>query len=537
MHFTEFFNNKDIKINRNYRFITSKVAALMLAGSVFMGSAFVSGCSRATIALNDKTFVLEQGKSISADVNVYAKGTSEELGKCIVDISKVDSNTVGTYKAMIVHPKKILEFEVKVVDTTAPVVELYSDEINTVVGEKVDLYDILKSVSDNASITVGFVDDITKADTDKQLSDSISFEEAGEYNTEICARDSYGNAAVVPVVICVSKDAVAPILSGVRENIYTTVGVEADILADVTAEDDTDGDLTSKITVDTSAIDYNTPGEYQVTISVMDSSKNETSAAVSVIVKDENDPQNNRVPVEISSDFSIYSSEYVPFGVGTAVEPDTNRPAGLQWYIDRYGQYDVDFIQPDNKYIYLTYDLGYENGYTEQILDTLKEKNVKAVFFVLLSYVKRNPDIISRMIEEGHIIGNHTANHPANGLNSLPVDEQIKEVETFSDYLRDNYGYEVELFRFPSGSFSEQSIAVVQSLGYHIVFWSYAYRDWVVDDQPDVTESLNTAVNRVHGGAIYMFHGESATSTAMLSDFIDGCRAKGYEFGNYGDVH
>lgn len=105
-----------------------------------------------------------------------------------------------------------------------------------------------------------------------------------------------------------------------------------------------------------------------------------------------------------------------------------------------------------------------------------------------------------------------------------------------NDYVLENYGYQMYLFRFPTGAFSEQSLAIVQSLGYRSVFWSFAHHDWVTDDQPDVAESLQKAVDKAHGGAIYLLHAVSSTNTTMLGDFIDGCRAKGYEFGYYGKV-
>ena len=534
MHFTNLFNNKNT--TKDKKCLTTKCAALVLAGSVIMSSVTLTGCGRAPIALNGKTFILEQGNSLPVDVSVYVKGTAEELGKCVVDTSAVDWNTVGTYKAEVIHPKKTLDFEVKVVDTTAPRVELYSDEIFIAPGQTLDLYDVLKSVSDNASITVGFADDITKADSEKQLSDSISYAQTGAYNSEICAKDSYGNMTVIPIVIMVVEDKVAPVLSGVKSTVYTTTGVEADILANVTASDDVDGDITSRITADMSAVNYSTPGTYTATISVKDGSGNETSTVVSVIVQDASTTQNGGSTVSISSDFASYSTEYVPFGFGNEVDPETNRPTGLQWYINKFGQYAVDFIQPESNYIYLTFDEGYEYGYTEQILDTLKEKNVKAVFFVTLPYAKDNPDLVRRMIDEGHVVGNHSATHPADGLSSLSVEQQINEVKAVNDYVLENYGYQMYLFRFPTGAFSEQSLAIVQSLGYRSVFWSFAHHDWVTDDQPDVAESLQKAVDKAHGGAIYLLHAVSSTNTTMLGDFIDGCRAKGYEFGYYGNV-
>ena len=222
----------------------STMSALMLSGAVIMSAVTLSGCGRAPVTLNAKTFILEQGNSMPTNASIYVKGAGDELAKCVVNTDSVDYNTVGTYTAEIVHPDKTLKIEVKVVDTTAPSVELYADEFSVAPGQSLLLTDVLKSVSDNASVTVGFADDITRADADKQLSDSITFAEAGAYNSEVCAKDSYGNMTVVPIVIMVVNDSEAPVLSGVNSTVYATKGNPVDITANVTATDNIDGDAT-----------------------------------------------------------------------------------------------------------------------------------------------------------------------------------------------------------------------------------------------------------------------------------------------------
>ena len=340
---------------------------------------------------------------------------------------------------------------------------------------------------------------------------------------------------VLPIVIMVVNDSEPPVLNGVNRTVYATVGNAVDILANVTATDNIDGDITSRVTADISAVDFNTAGTYTAVISVKDGSGNETSEEVSVVVQDPSASLNSGSTVTVGTDFDSYSSEYVPFGFGSEVD-ENNRPTGLQWYINRYGKYTADFIQPESNYIYLTMDEGYEYGLTEGILDTLKEKNVKAVFFITLPYAKQNPELVQRMIDEGHVVGNHSVTHPSAGLSTLSVEQQINEVKEVNDYVLEHFGYQMYLFRFPTGAFSEQSLAIVQSQGYRSVFWSFAYKDWVVDEQPDVASSLANALNKVHGGAIYLLHAESTTNASMLADFIDGCRAKGFEFGYYSKV-
>lgn len=228
-----------------------------------------------------------------------------------------------------------------------------------------------------------------------------------------------------------------------------------------------------------------------------------------------------------AADFANYSTEKVPYGFGAEVDAD-NRPDGCTWYSNKFSNYTALFIMPKSSNIYLTFDEGYEYGFSGEILDVLKEKNVKAVFFVTLPYARDNPELVQRMIDEGHIVGNHTTTHPSGGLQQYDAQKQIDDIDQVTQYVKEHYGYSMNLFRFPEGSFSEQSLAIVNALGYMPVFWSFAYKDWDVNNQPDVSESLTNALNKAHGGAIYLLHAESETNTKMLPDLIDGLRAKGY---------
>ncbi len=202
-----------------------------------------------------------------------------------------------------------------------------------------------------------------------------------------------------------------------------------------------------------------------------------------------------------------------------------NRPAGCLQYQEKYGKYNAYFIkdEPEKKVIYLTIDEGYEYGCSPRILDTLKEKNVHAVFFVTKPFAEQNPDLVQRMIDEGHEVGNHSVTHPAAGLSS-------NEVTGLHNYIKEQFGYEMHLFRYPAGKFSEQSVALLNNLNYKSVFWSFAYLDYDVENQPDPAESLQKTIDCLHPGAIYLLHAESETNTQILGDFIDQARAQGYEF-------
>lgn len=232
-------------------------------------------------------------------------------------------------------------------------------------------------------------------------------------------------------------------------------------------------------------------------------------------------------------DINAISNDKVTWGVGVQTYDDGRpvTPVNLQ---KEYGEkYAVDFIKENEKVIYLTFDEGYENGYTGHILDTLKEKNVKAVFFITMPYAKSEPELIKRMIDEGHVVGAHSVTHPSEGMLSLSIENQIREYEELEQYVQENFGYKMYLFRPPTGAFSEQQLAITQKCGYRSVMWSFAYNDWNPDNQMEVGKALENAVGKLHNGAIYLLHAVSKTNTEMLGDFIDQTVAKGYVFKEY----
>jgi delta-lactam-biosynthetic de-N-acetylase len=217
------------------------------------------------------------------------------------------------------------------------------------------------------------------------------------------------------------------------------------------------------------------------------------------------------------------------YGVANNETPHTISIAN-QDFFDK-GNYDAICLDTNNKKtLYLTFDCGYENGYTAKILDTLKEKNVSASFFCTLPQVKDNNELVARMIKEGHIVGNHSVTHPAAGLPSQSIDTQAEELMALHRYVKETLHYDMYLFRYPAGIHSDQSLALVQQLGYKSVFWSFAYRDWITDDQPDPAAALQQVTNRLHPGAIYLLHAVSSTNTQIMGDFIDYARAQGYTF-------
>ena len=216
-------------------------------------------------------------------------------------------------------------------------------------------------------------------------------------------------------------------------------------------------------------------------------------------------------------------------GYGSGVQTDEkNRTTCALDFNKRYSQLGAKAINTDDKKITMTFDQGYENGYTAKILDTLKEKKVRAVFFLLKDYAEKNPELVQRMIDEGHIIGNHSVHHY-----SMPtIDEKTckSEIMDMHEFVKEKFGYEMTLFRPPMGEFSELSLYVTKSCGYETMMWSFAYADWDTEKQPDPAASRQKLVNAAHEGAVYLLHSVSKTNADILGDVIDGIRANGYEF-------
>ncbi|MBQ8210437.1 MAG: polysaccharide deacetylase family protein [Clostridia bacterium] len=182
----------------------------------------------------------------------------------------------------------------------------------------------------------------------------------------------------------------------------------------------------------------------------------------------------------------------------------------------------------DEKVVYLTFDVGYDNGYTGMILDTLKEKNVTAAFFCTVDEMESDPESIARMINEGHIVGNHTDTHPS--MDELTRTQMMEEIKGFDDYIRTNFGYSSLYFRFPKGEYSDCALDLLGSLGYTSVFWSLAYSDWDTSNQKGAQYALETVTARIHPGAVILLHAVSSDNAQALGDIIDTVRNMGYEF-------
>ena len=190
----------------------------------------------------------------------------------------------------------------------------------------------------------------------------------------------------------------------------------------------------------------------------------------------------------------------------------------------------------EEKTIYLTFDAGYENGCTEKILDILKKHNAPAAFFLVGNYIEKNADLVRRMAEEGHTVGNHTMHHYDMSKIS-DRDTFQKELNDLAALYRETTGEEMQKFyRPPQGIFSEENLKMAKEMGYHTVFWSLAYVDWKNDAQPTREEAFSKLLPRIHNGAVVLLHSTSKTNAEILDELLTKYEEMGYSFGEIGNL-
>jgi peptidoglycan-N-acetylmuramic acid deacetylase len=231
----------------------------------------------------------------------------------------------------------------------------------------------------------------------------------------------------------------------------------------------------------------------------------------------------------VSASGEILSNKLLRWGISRRQENKT--PAadpGAPELLKKYGG--VWIGDTEKKVIYLTFDEGYENGYTPAILDTLAENDVKAVFFITGPYLKEHQDLVRRMVEEGHLVGNHTIHHP-----SLPEvsDSQLEEeVLGLDRAFREKFGESMQFLRPPKGEYSERTLALTQKLGYCNLFWSFAYDDWYRDRSRGAQYAYDIVMRNLHNGAVLLLHAVSKDNAQALDSIIKGAREKGYTIGD-----
>ena len=227
------------------------------------------------------------------------------------------------------------------------------------------------------------------------------------------------------------------------------------------------------------------------------------------------------------------------------VRNENHQPTGCDDTIDiyKYGGYhigkkDNDKVtsdMADDKVLYLTFDCGYENNYTSKILDVLKKQNVPACFFVTQTYIRDNIELTKRMKREGHQVGNHTVTHPS--MPKKSYEEIIEEVTGCADYMAEATGYSMDPFlRPPMGEYSERTLKITQDLGYKTIFWSMAYMDYDVNNQPGASYVTTHFEKYHHNGAIILMHNVSSSNADALETVIVNMKAKGYRFASLNEL-
>lgn len=198
---------------------------------------------------------------------------------------------------------------------------------------------------------------------------------------------------------------------------------------------------------------------------------------------------------------------------------------------EELAKYDAWYVgDTSKKTVYLTFDAGYENGYTAEILDILKKEKVPAAFFLVGTYMDENRELVKRMAEEGHIVANHTMHHP--DMSAIADEAAFKqELEDVEKLYKEITGEEMKkYYRPPQGKFSLANLEMAKKLGYKTVFWSLAYVDWYEDQQPTREEALKKLLPRTHNGAVILLHSTSKTNAQVLEELITKWKEEGYQF-------
>ena len=332
-------------------------------------------------------------------------------------------------------------------------------------------------------------------------------------------------AMVLSVVGCNKKRYTIIVEESRSENETTTAAVQETTTAeDVTTEEPSQEVTTEEITTEQSTTQTPTTA---------------TESATKETEKVPTHTQGDKVNFEgftISDELRNISSGKV--NVAGSGKDQYNRPIYYENLQNAFGdKYNSVFIGDENsKTIYLTFTMGYElfnDGVanTDVIMDILKRKNVPAMFFVDGGYTKYRSDICKRIVENGFVLGCHGFDHPSDGVANYSIEAQLEDAKKIYNRLYEITGVEPYYYRFGSGIWNERALALLSELGFRNIFFSFTYKDWDTSAQPDKTTAMNTLLNSLHNGEILYLHTVSNTNVAILEEFIDEARARGYEFG------
>ena len=227
----------------------------------------------------------------------------------------------------------------------------------------------------------------------------------------------------------------------------------------------------------------------------------------------------------------IFLNSTLPTGAWGLSFREEGAPPVASAGADQLKTYDAAYIgDTSEKVIYLTFDAGYENGCTEKILDILKKHQIKATFFLVGNYLEKNPDLVRRMVSEGHIVGNHTMHHY--DMSKISDKETFqKELSDLEALYKEVTGEEMaKYYRPPQGIYSQDNLAMAQEMGYKTLFWSLAYVDWNNDAQPTKEQAFGKLIPRIHNGAVVLLHSTSQTNAEILDELLNKWKEMGYRF-------
>jgi len=306
------------------------------------------------------------------------------------------------------------------------------------------------------------------------------------------------------------------------------------------SEDDSNDNTTDAIDEKVNTDDSSGTDTTTIDTSVESSETNEDTDSTSEENSDNNEEINERIETLFVNQFS----QDIEFDLQIPLEDLDN--TNTSWSFKRttdhsqvtaYNKFDIAqyggyFIRlTDEKVVYLTFDEGYENGFTPTILDILKENNVKAAFFITGDYIRRSPELVQRMADEGHIVGNHSMKHPE--FPTLSDTELYTEITELAEKYEALTGKKMDpFFRPPAGKYSEQVLYLTRKLGYRTIFWSLAYADWDTKNQPGKEVAYQHVIDNYHNGAIILLHAVSESNTQALDSIIKELIAQGYRFGS-----
>ncbi len=234
------------------------------------------------------------------------------------------------------------------------------------------------------------------------------------------------------------------------------------------------------------------------------------------------------ITAEVANTKTIVSLSNTKIGWGVSRKKDHAQPDLGSKNRELLKKYEgIDMGNSEQKVVYLTFDEGYEAGYTKQILETLKKNNVTATFFITAHYLNSQEELVKQMIEENHIIGNHTKNHPSlPDLKDLEIENEIMDLHKA---VYQKFNYEMKYIRPPKGEFSERTLQITKTLGYTTVMWSLAYDDWDESKQNREDYAKQKILDNIHPGAVILLHANSKDNANILDECIQSIKSSGYE--------